>query len=172
MASNLLNRLLPSVSAPVGGSPVPPQLLRSYLRQQPAYNNNRERAAVVIGQGLAIYDTWVSLKPALFIAGLVGMAVSGTALYKRRSKGSEAWALYGASFLASAATAWATRPGPSAPAGADSHQFDVVAAIDAKRASMHAQNPNFADDVFERVYEMPGVHQELDANPLVKAAIL
>lgn len=172
---NLLQRLLPSVSGPIGSLPIPPDMLRNFLRAQPAYNEQRERAAVVLDQGFAAYDAWQGIKPTLFVGGLIGMAASAYAMHKRKGRGHETWVLYGATFLASAAAAWVARPGtsPTAPPGVDGADgFNVVSAIDARRAKLKAQNPAFADQVFNRLAALPGVQGPLDANPIVKAAIV
>ncbi len=188
MANNLLSQVasfIPAavtqaavkVAGQVGSSPVSPELLRGFLRQQPAYNDNRERAAVVLDQGFQVYDAWVKAKPAIFIGGLVGMALSGAALAKRRGSGPEAWAVYLATFTLSAAGAWVARPGgtPPAPPGTmpgEMSDYGVVAAIDKKRVQLKQTNPYFADEVFNRLANAPGVREQLNANPLVKAAVV
>ncbi len=185
---NLLSqaaKLLPSavtqtvskVAGQIGSAPVSPDLLRGFLRQQPAYMDNRERAAVVLDQGFQVYDAWVKAKPAVFIGGLVGMAVSGAALYKRRKTGPESWAVYLTTFALSAAAAYTARPGTTNPpppgtAASEMSAYAVVDAIDKKRAQMRAVNPYFADQVFMRLAETPGVREQLNANPLVKAAVV
>ena len=170
---NSLMALLPSGAsgAPTGSSPVSPDLLRSYLRAQPAYRTNRERAAVIIREGLGIYDLWATAKPIMFVGGLVGMAVSGAAIYRRRSSAKEAMVLYSVTFLVSALSAWVARP-VSAPANAPPGYGGAIAAIDEKRAELTADDPNWADETFNELAAMPGVEQDLDANPLLKAVIL
>ncbi len=163
-----LSTLLPSASQPVGSAPIPANALRSYLRQQPAYRNNRERAAVLLREGLGYYEIWTTIKPALFISGLVGMAVSGAAFYRRRSASNEAKVLYAASFLLSAGVAWASKPGAAAATG----QTGIVAELDQKRAALTASDPNWADETYQELYQLPGIEQELDANPVIKAVVL
>jgi hypothetical protein len=165
------------VAGQVGSAPVSPDLLRGFLRQQPAYIDNRERAAVVLDQGFQVYDAWTKAKPAIFIGGLIGMALSGVALYKRRRTGPEAWAMYAASFAASAAATWVARPGTSTPPPpgtlpGEMGAFAVVDAIDKKRAELKRSNPYFADQIFMRLADTPGVREQLNANPLVKAAVV
>lgn len=168
-----LMALLPSGAsgAPTGSSPVSPDLLRSYLRSQPAYKVNRERAAVIIREGLGIYDAWATAKPIIFIGGLVGMALSGAAIYRRRQSAKEAMVLYSGTFLVSALAAWVARP-ISPPANAPPGYGGAIAAIDEKRAALTAEDPNWADETYQELAEMPGIEQDLDANPLLKAVVL
>jgi hypothetical protein len=167
---NSLMALLPSgaVSGPVGSSPIAAPALRSYLRSQPAYMSNRERAAVLIKEGLGYYEIWTTAKPILFVGGLVGMAVSGAALYRRRKSAKEAMVLYAVSFLISAGVAWVSKPGAAAATG----QTGVVAELDEKRAELSKEDPGWADAVYQDLYQQPGIQPELDANPLVKAIVL
>ncbi len=88
----------------------PSTLVKGYLQTQPAYVTNRERAATVLDAGFRTADSYAKAKPFLFVGGLVGMAVSATALTKRRARGAETWVLWTTTFIASAATAWVTRP--------------------------------------------------------------
>jgi hypothetical protein len=184
--SNLLNKAansgavksaISSARSATGGSiPIPPDVLRSYLRSQPAYNDNRERAAVVLGQGFGIYDGYVKAKPFLFAGSLASAAFSGFALYKRHKKGAEAITLHSANLVASLIVAYLTRPGttPPAPAGTSSGDvagYNVIAGLDKKRAALKAKDPQFADKVFARLAQMPGVREQLAASPLVAAAI-
>lgn len=165
-----LSALLPSAgsSGPVGSAPIPPAALRSFLRSQPAYMANRERAAVLLREGLGYYELWTNLKPVLFVGGLAGMAVSGAAIYRRRKASKEAAVLYGVSFLISAGLAWVARPGAAAATG----QTGIVAEIDQKRAELSKTDPNWADETYQQLYQEPGIQPELDANPLVKALVL
>lgn len=188
MANNLLSqaaKLLPSsvtegvskAVGQIGSAPVSPDLLRGFLRQQPAYMDNRERAAVVLDQGFQVYDAWVRAKPAVFIGGLIGMAVSGAALYKRRKSGPESWAVYLTTFALSAAATYVARPGtveppPPGTSPDEMGAYAVLSAIDKKRAQLKAVNPRFADQVFMRLAQTPGVREQLNANPLVKAAVV
>lgn len=161
----------------IGSIPIAPETLRMYLRAQPVYNDNRERAAVVLGQGFDAYDTYVAWKTPIFILALANAAFSGWMLWKRKAHGSEAVALWSANFVASAGVAYVTRPATIAkpPAGLTSQEtsdFNVVATIDAKRAKMRSDDPGFADKVFSRLAAMPGIREPLAANPLVRAAIV
>jgi hypothetical protein len=123
---------------------------------------------VLLREGLGYYELWTTLKPALFVGGLAGMAISGAAIYRRRSAAKEAAVLYGVAFLVSAGVAWVSRPGAAAATG----QTGVVAELDQKRAELSASDPNWADETYQRLYQEPGIQPELDANPLVKALIL
>ena len=165
---NSLSTLLPSGSGSVGNAPIAAPALRSYLRSQPAYVSNRERAAVLIKEGLGYYEIWTTIKPALFVGGLVGIAVSGAALYRRRKSAKEAMVLYTVSFLVSAGVAWVSKPGAAAATG----QTGVVAERDEKRAALTASDPNWADETYQELYQLPGIEQELDANPVIKAVVL
>lgn len=169
-----LTALMNPTASP-GSLPIPPELVHSMLQAQPAYVVNRERAATVLDAGFRTADTYAKAKPYLFVGGIIGMVVSSVALTKRRARGAETWALWTAAFLASATTAWVTRPtlgGDKAPAGATPAQigaYGVVSVIDARRAKLKARDPNFADKVFARFDALPVVKSALDQNPLLKA---
>ncbi len=168
---------LPAALAPAtsgGGIPIPAEMVKTYLQGQPAYVTNRERAATVLDAGFRTADAYAKAKPFLFVGGLVGMAVSATALTKRRARGAETWVLWTTAFVTSAATAWVTRPtgAAKAPAGSSAQTqsaFNVVGVIDARRAKLKAQDPNFADKVFARFDALPSVKATLDQNPLLRA---
>ncbi len=74
-----------------------------------AVTTNRARIAAMVNLGYSAADTYQTMKPGLFIAGVVGTLVSGAALAKRR-KNPEAVALYTLTAVISAATAWFARP--------------------------------------------------------------
>ena len=157
--------------------PIAPGTLRMFLRAQPAYVDNRERAAVVLDQGFKAYDTYVAYKTPIFVASLLNAALSMWMLKQRRKRGPEAVALWSANLVASLGVAYVTRPGTTAPPPAgmskeDAREFGVVSVIDARRAALKKTNPAFADRVFERMTSLPGIKEPLDANPLVKAAIV
>ncbi len=173
--ANLLSSLVSQASS--GSIPIPPDALRTYLRSQPAYNDNRERAAVVLDQGFRAYDAYVKAKPYLFVGSLISGAFSGYALYKRRKKGTEAVVLHSANLVISMAVAFITRPGttPTPPPGTsaqDAAGFNVVATLDAKRKELKKTNPLFADQVFNRLAQMPGIREQLANAPLVRAAVV
>ena len=167
----------------VAQSLVPPDTLRKALRASPAYATNRDRAAFILEKGLGAYDAYVTAKPGLFYGSLVTALISGYALYKR--KGPEAKTLYATSLVVSLAVAWFTRPsltpapapastapGAPAPTGQAKTDSEVLAGLDKMVAERKAKDPNFADAVFQRIVTMPGVKAEMDANPLVRAAVL
>ena len=172
----------------VAQSLVPPDTLRKALRASPAYATNRDRAAFILEKGLGAYDAYVTAKPGLFYGSLVTAFLSGYALYKR--KGPEAKTLYATSLVVSLAVAWFTRPsltpapapastapgapapGAPAPTGQAKTDSEVLAGLDKMVAERKAKDPNFADAVFQRIVTMPGVKAEMDANPLVRAAVL
>ncbi len=174
MAGSLLDLLKPAAG---GTLPSQSDVVKNVLRNQPAYVDNRERAAVILDTGFRASDTYTKAKPFLFAAALVGMALSGTALYKRRERGAETITLWSAGFLASAATAWVTRPAfgaPKPPANATEAQksnFRLLQMIDQRRAVLRAQDPQFADKVFARFEAIPSVKAGLDSSPLLKAAL-
>jgi len=161
-----------------GGGLISPSTLRSFLRSQPAYSDNRERAAVVLDQGFKAWDAYVKAKPYLFAGSLVGLVGSVWMLKRRRKTAGEAVALWTTSALACAAVAFITRPTTGAvapPVGAsakDKADIGVIAAIDRKRDAMRREDRNFADKVFQRLVDMPGVREQLNAQPLVKAAVI
>jgi hypothetical protein len=152
--------------------------VRASLRQSPAYVINRNRVGALLHDGFSAMDTYESIKPALFIGSLLGMAGSGYGLVKR--KGAEAKALYGILFALSAVTAFVTRPGGSSPA--DATPEDVEAApqdaatvgwIDRRVAALEAQDPNFADAAFQRLVQMPGIKTQFVQLPAaIQAAVV
>jgi len=81
---------------------ISPSAVRTVLRSSPAYDTNRDRAAVVIHDGLAFMDAYVAAKPFIFAGSLIGLVASIYALWKRKHVGGEAMVIYGASALACA----------------------------------------------------------------------
>jgi hypothetical protein len=170
--ANILSSLLPSSAS----FPIPPKTLQLYLRSQPAYADNRERAAVVLDQGFKAYDGYMRAKPFIFAGALANAAFSGWMLKQRRKHGAETVTLWSTSLVVSLVAAFITRPGLSgAPPGSSMQQaadYGVVAAIDRRRTALRQRDPMFADKVFTRLTQLPGIKEPLDANPLVKAAIV
>ncbi len=168
-----------AASAPAAASslPIPPAMIKQLLSGQPAYTVNRERAAAVLDSGFKTADTYNKFKPALFVGGLAGMGISTFALMKRRGRGTETVTLWTMAFIASAATAWITRPilnatkAPPGSSAAAQDSFGLLAIIDKRRAQLKAQDPNFADKVFARFDALPVVAAQLDASPLLKAVL-
>ncbi len=178
MANPLMNLLTSATSGGAPASPLDPSsMVKNVLRGQPAYVENRERAAVVLDTGFRVADGYAKAKPFIFAGALIGMGVSGTALVKRRSRGAETITLWSAVFLASAVSAWITRPALGAkqlPANATEAQksnFKLLQMIDQRRATLKARDPNFADKVFTRFEEIPSVKAGLESSPLLKAAL-
>lgn len=104
-------------------------------------------------------------------------AFSGYALVKRRKRGGEALTMWTTSLIISLGVAWLTRPfgGAAAAAGSSSAaggSAGVIAYLDAVRAKRNAEDPGWADRVFQRLADQPGVKEKLDTQPLVKAAIV
>jgi hypothetical protein len=132
---------------------------------------NRERLAVVVKQGLDAYETYQAAKPFLLWGGLLGAAISGFALAKRRHT-PEAYPLYIGTFVASLAAVWAGFPSSTAPTPPGQPKVagtGLVAALDAKRAAYAAADPRWADRTFSRLAAMPDVAAQLDKAPMVKA---
>jgi hypothetical protein len=113
----------------------------------------RRRAAVVAHDGYLAVDTWVKVQPAVFVGGLVGMAVSGMALWGRRRTGPEAWALYVGMFAASATAAWTARPQSPAPvaAGAPAPATPLMAWLDARAAKLDKTEPGWDAAALARI---------------------
>jgi len=157
---------------------VSPTDLRTFLRATPSYNVNRDRAGAVISDGFAAYDTYEKFRPYLFIASLIGMAGSAYALKKRHRIGTEAYVTYITTFLASATTAYITRPGtsPALPPGAtadEKSEAGFVHFIDTRVAKHRAEDPQFADKAFARFVAMPGVREQWAVtDPLIQATVL
>jgi hypothetical protein len=175
--ASLLSKVLGTNASGGINIPIPPETLRTYLRAQPAYVDNRERAAVVLDQGFKVYDTLAEYRTPIFLGAALNLVFSLYMLKKRRNQGPEAVALWSASAAASAGLAWMTRPGVTGtpPAGTPKDQigdFGIVSMVDKKRAELKQRNPGFADDVFRRLSSLPGIKEPLDSNPLVKAAIV
>ncbi len=113
----------------------------------------RRRAAVVVHDGYAATDAWVRARPTVFLASLAGMLVSGTALWKRKSKGAEAFALYTSAFAASTTLAWFTRPGQASPPPGtpNTQSAQMMAWLDARAASLDKSEPGWEETAMRRV---------------------
>jgi hypothetical protein len=137
-------------------------------------NDTRERLAVVLKQGFGAYDAYVAAQPWIFGAGLLAMGVSGVMLWKRR-RTPEAYALYLTTFIAGAAAAWFARPfggGAATPATpAQAGGPTIIERLDAKRREYAAEDPRWADRTWARVAAMPGVREQLDRQPLLRALV-
>lgn len=162
---------------------VGPNDMRNILRNTPAYVKNRDRAAAVIQKGLDAYDSYQKAKPYLFWGSLAGAIASAYCFEKRgrRPDNREAMLLYGGSFALCAVTAFITRPGgKSVPADATPEEIAaaegdsaLIGWVDQQAEQMRQSNPNFADEVFGRLVEMPGVKTQFRSmNPLIQAAVL
>jgi uncharacterized membrane protein len=162
---------------------VPPDTVRSALRQQPEYVINRNRAAAVVQTGFSYYDTYKKFQPAIFGGACVGAILSALALYKRRKIAPEAKILYTSSCLVCTAVAWFTRPDAlragsgvpaDAPAGTEkSTDSNLVTWVDQKVEQLSAENPNFADVTIKRLVSMPGIATQFKKmNPVIRAVIV
>jgi len=107
----------------------------------------RRRADVAVHDGYAVADAWVKAKPAVFVAGLAGMALSLGALYLRRGKGVESIAMYAGTFAASAGVAWVARPGANGAVspGASPNTDKVLAWLDARAAKLDKTEPGWQE---------------------------
>jgi hypothetical protein len=160
---------------------ISPQDMRSALRSTPSYNTNRDRAAAITADGLAIYDQYQRAKPYLFWGSLIGAAASAYYFQKRgrRHDNREAMVLYGASFAVCAVTAFITRPtGKDIPADAPpgtepTEDSALVAWVDSRVDAYKDKDPNFADKTLKRLVKMPGVKQSFESmHPLIQAAVV
>jgi hypothetical protein len=161
----------------VAQSAVPPDLVRQSLRQSPAYVQNRERAAYVMDVALGYWDTYVAARPFMLWGGLAGAALSATMLYKRQ--GQEAKTLWTISLVVNLIVAYLGSPlfmaGGKVPANVppqDQQGAGVLASIDAGVAARKARDPAFADRVWARVATMPGIREQMAANPLLRATVV
>lgn len=132
----------------IGAPGVLPTALNTFVPATP-----RRRAAVVAHDGYEVVDTWVKVQPAVFVGGLIGMAVSGMALWGRRRAGPEAWAMYVGMFGASAAAAWTARPQTPAPVapGAPAPATPLMAWLDARAAKLDKTEPGWDAQALARV---------------------
>jgi hypothetical protein len=157
---------------------VPPSSVRALARSNPYYAVNRDRAAVVLHDGFSTWDTYVQIRPALFIVSLMGMAGSAWVGVNRRDNGWESNALYSGAFLLSTVTAWITRPG--AFGGAASASDDEAAAgrgmvgyLDERAGELRMRDPNFADNAFQRLVNSPGVAPTWQkTDPVIQAFVV
>ncbi len=113
----------------------------------------RRRAAVLVHDGYVAGDTWVKAKPAVFIGGLAGMALSLGAMYLRRGKGVESLAMYAGTFAASAGLAWVARPGANGAVspGASPNLDKMTAWLDARAAKLDKSEPGWQEAAERRM---------------------
>lgn len=157
---------------------VSPNNVRALARSNPYYVQNRDRAAVILHDGFSVWDTYVEIRPALFVVSLLGMAGSAWVGYNRRDKGWEANAFYATSFAASALAAWLTRPGAfgGAATATDAEAAaggGMVGYLDERAEKLKRQDPNFADRAFERLVRSPGVNPTWQkTDPVIQAFVV
>lgn len=144
----------------------------SMIRSQvPGYETNRQRTATILHHSFNAFDTYAVARPALFWAGLFGMALSGMGLMKRARKGrEEAGVLYTATFIASGATAWTARPTEPGPVAKQAAPEDQATAayidwLDAEAARLERLDPQFASKAFLRLAHSPTVKPTWDHLP-------
>lgn len=157
---------------------LPPNTIRTLVRSNEYYSTNRDRAGAALHDGFAVWDTYVEMRPGLFVLGLLGMAGSAWVGYNRRHTGWESKALYATSFVASAALAWFTRPGVFGGAATASEEeaaagAGMVGYLDGRAAELKQQDPFFADKAFERLVNSPGVKPTWDrTDPAIQAFVV
>ncbi len=156
---------------------IPPDSIRALARSNEYYNTNRDRAAAALHDGFAVWDTYVELRPALFIVSLMGMVGSAWVGYNRKHTGWESKALYVSAFCASAGLAWMTRPGAfgGAASASDAEAAaggGMVGYLDQRAAEIREQDPNFADEAITRLINSPGVKPTWDKmDPAIQAFV-
>lgn len=157
---------------------IPPSSVRAIVRSNEYYTVNRDRAAVVLNDGFAVWDTYVEIRPALFVLSLMGMVGSAWVGYNRKHTGWESKALYSSTFVASAALAWITRPGAlgGAATATEAEQAaggGMVGYLDDRASELRQQDPFFADHAFERLVKSPGVAPTWQkTDPLIQAFVV
>lgn len=157
---------------------IPPDTLRTLVRTNENYTVNRDRAAAALHDGFAAWDFYVEIRPALFILSLMGMAGSAWVGFNRRHTGWESKALYSSAFGLSAAMAWVTRPGAlgGAASASDAEAAaggGMVGYLDQRANEIRAEDPNFADEAFNRLVHSPGVDPTWEkTDPLIQAFVL
>jgi hypothetical protein len=161
-------------------SAISPDEVRGALQGIPAYEANRNRLAAVVHDGLAAYDTYQQLKPAIFAAALLGLAYTGWKFETRgrRPKNTEAMWLWGTAAAGCAATAYMTNPFAAAPVvtdpttGAQTQTNGLVGYLDSRAATLAAEDPSFADHAFQELVAMPGIAESFQALPPVIQAVV
>lgn len=154
-----------------------PEDIRRLRTGIPGYEQNRERAAVVVQKGFLTHDRYQKARPFIFAASLASAVASG-ALWYRRRRHAEAHMVYPAMFALSAATAYLTRPRedapcppPGEPAEAGDSAFLVY--LDKEVAKAKAKDPRFADKVFQRLSRTCAVRSTWEGSPdYVKAMVV
>lgn len=157
---------------------IPPGTVRTLVRSNEYYSTNRDRAGAMLHDGFAMWDTYVEIRPGLFILSLLGMAGSAWVGYNRRHTGWESKALYTSSFIASAIVAWITRPGALGGAASASEAEQaagggMVGYLDDRVSELKMQDPFFADKAFERLVQSPGIKPTWDrTDPAIQAFVV
>lgn len=117
---------------------------------QSSANLTKRRAAVVAHDGFEAVDTWVAIRPPLFVLGLLGLAGAGMMLWLRRKKGGEALALWGAGFAASGMLAWTCRP-PEDTVAQGSALDETEKYLDSRAAVLDKAEPGWMDVAINRM---------------------
>ncbi len=139
----------------------------------PVMQDKRAQLAALAEAYYQASDTYTAAKPWLFAAGLLGAVVSAAAVSQRRKIGGqhagEAWALYGATGLASIALAWVARPDSlrSAPAaGVAGPSWPA-----ARAAALTAAHPGWEAATWDRLAHDFGSGTLLAQNPAVQVLL-
>jgi len=158
-------------------SVIRPSTVCQFLSEEELYQRQRDRVAALAHQGFAYYDQYQKARPYLFYGGAALSAVSGFMWYwrglrkgKRGFRVPEANAFYPMLVGVGLASMWAGRPETAAkrrptdragrvPTEGEAHPF--LAWVDNRVDQLREQDPNFADDVMDRIQRAaPGVWQE------------
>lgn len=157
---------------------IPPDVLRNYLRQQPAYVSYRRRTAAGLQLGFDTWDTYLRWRPTIFWSSLIGAVGSAAMLYARRRQGPEAWGAWAASAVVNAGVAFVTRPTDATRAAAIAKDDPagpnpVLVYLDTKADSYASEDPSFPDSTFRRLVNLPGMREQWQQLPeLAKAAVV
>lgn len=157
---------------------IPPDVLRTYLRQQPAYVSYRKRTAAGLQMGFDTWDTYLRWRPTIFWSSLIGALGSAAMLYGRRKQGPEAWGAWAASTVVNGTVAFLTRPTEATNAAAAAKDDPmgpnpVLAYLDEKALHYQQADPDFPDSTYRRLVNMPGMREQWQQLPeLAKAAVV
>lgn len=157
---------------------IPPDVLRTYLQQQPAYVSYRRRTAAGLQTGFDTWDTYLRWRPTIFWSSLLAAVGSAAMLYGRRKRGPEAWGAWAASAALNSTVAFLTRPTDATRAaddakGAPGGPNPVLAYLDAKAEHYDRTQPDFPDSTYHRLVNLPGMREQWQQLPaLAKAAVV
>lgn len=162
-------------------SVVNPDEVRGALQSVPAYEVNRNRLGAVVHDGLAFYDTYQQVKPAIFVAACLGFLYTGWKFETRgrRKSNAEAMWLWGTAAAACGGVAWVTRPDIGTSATVDpttgattAPPNGLVTFLDGRVATLSADDPNFASNALAELVAMPGISEDFQALPPIIQAVV